>query len=140
MMKFTITTAQQGTTEFTGEVLGQATSEDPQHNHRTEYVSPLRQTNGQRASCSACRWFEVTIYGTPDDYVLHTVGRSIVPGEIDYARVIRTASAYEAVEILTVRQKGNVFIPAPSLRALAQAAAKDEDMRDAYINRPDALI
>lgn len=135
-MKYTITTEQQGTTTFNGTVLGSATSEDLQHNHKGPYVSST-PANGKRPSCSACRWFEVTLYDDEDadEYVVHTVGRSILPDEIDYARVSRTTSAYEVVEILTVRQKGSVFIAAPSLRALAQAAAIDDDMRDAYVNR-----
>ena len=134
----TITTAQQGTTTFHGIILGSATSEDKQHNHPGDYLPASAQpAGGKRPSCSACRWFAVALYDDTDtdEYVVHTIGRSIIPGEIDYARVSRTQSAYEVVEILTVRQKGAVFIAAPSLRALAQAAALDDDIRDAYINR-----
>jgi hypothetical protein len=135
---FTITTAQQGTTTFNGEVLGQAGSYDPRHTHTGDFLPDTQSVPGsKKLSCSACRWFEVTLYDDhdADEYVVHTVGRSILPGEIDYARVSRTSSAYEVVEILTVRQKGSTFIAAPSLRALAQAAAVDDDMRDAYVNR-----
>lgn len=130
-----ITTKQQGTVDFYGSLIGHATSGSNRHNHRSEIVAP-------GDSCSACRWFEAELYqelypdvNTVKGYVIHTIGRSEVPGEIDYARVLRSDSAFEVVELLTVRQKGAVFLPAPSSRALAQASSVDNDIREAYINR-----
>ena len=41
----------------------------------------------------------------------------------------------EVVEILTVKGQTDPFIPAPSARALAQAADKDDDIQEAYVNR-----
>lgn len=46
-----------------------------------------------------------------------------------------TPSAYELVEILTVKNAPEPYIPLPSARALAQAASKDDDVREAYIDR-----
>jgi hypothetical protein len=72
-------------------------------------------------------------------YVVYTVGRSRVPGEVDLPKLVETASAYEVVEALTVRRTGGgggeVFIPPQHLRALAAASQWDRDLRDAYINR-----
>lgn len=137
---YSITTKQQGTVEFYGELLGSATSETERHSHPGDFVPDDRDDRGRRQSCSACRWFEAELYRelngpTIIGYVIHTVGRSIMPGEIDYARVLRTDSAFEVIELMTVRQKGATFLPAPSSRALAQAASLDDDIREAYINR-----
>jgi len=126
---------------FTGYALGVATSRADQHTHSTRYAAP-----GDK--CSACRWFSVGIYRVfaeptgsgerlkPRGYVVQTVGESVIPGEQRLARVEETPSAYDVLELLTVRRRGaEPFITSQSLRALAQAARLDEDMRDAYINR-----
>jgi len=125
--------------EFTGRVLGLASGQRSYHlPHRGGFAAP-----GER--CGACRWTEVTIYRgsaipgeVPDSYVVHTVGRSVVPGEVDLPKVVETASPYEVVEALTVRRqgpRGEVFMPPQHLRALAAAAQWDDGIRDAYINR-----
>lgn len=136
MKSFTLHT-ETGDHTFTGEVLGTATSEARNHNHDSDFLSATTPpVEGRRAKCSACRWLETTIYATDNGkFVIHTNGRSIVPGEKDYVRVTFTESAYEVVEILTVKGQKEPFIPAPSARALAQAASVDEDMRDAYVER-----
>jgi hypothetical protein len=131
---------------FTGYALGLATSRADQHTHREPYAAP-------GTKCSACRWFAVGIYRvfdafvltdgdvpvrrpTPRGYVVQTVGESVVPGEQRLARVEETSSAYEVVELLTVRRRGaEPFITPQSLRALARAAQLDDDVRDAYVNR-----
>lgn len=125
---------------FAGYALGVASSRAEQHTHTTRYAAP-----GEK--CSACRWFSVGIYRIFDEldpgkrpkprgYVVQTVGESVIPGEKRLARVEETPSAYVVVELLTVRRRGTEpFITSQSLRALAQAAQSDEDMRDAYINR-----
>lgn len=126
------------TLEFTGIRLGHNTSHQEAHGHPPEFAP-------KGSKCSACRWFEVSIYrrfdtdGTdfaPNDYVVHTIGASIVPGEQRFSRISITSSAFEVIEFLTVRKVGeDPFITVQSSRALAQAATKDELMRDAYINR-----
>jgi len=126
---------------FTGYALGVATSRAEQHTHSTRYAAP-----GDK--CSACRWFSVGIYRVFDEpetsdgrpkprgYVVQTVGESVVPGEQRLARVQETASAYEVLELLTVRRRNaEPFITPQSLRALAQAANLDDGVRDAYVNR-----
>lgn len=127
---------------FNGRVLGLASGQRGYHlPHRGDHAEP-----GQR--CGACRWTEVTIYSRHDPdpavgsaritYVVHTVGRSAVPGEVDLPRVVETSSPYEVVEALTVRRagpNGEVFMPPQHLRALAAAAQWDDGIRDAYINR-----
>lgn len=136
MERFTLHT-NNGEQSFTGRIIGASTSETPHHNHPGDYMPPRTpDAHGRRAKCSACRWLETTIYLTDTDkYVVHTVGRSIVPGEQDYIRVTFTDSAYEAVEVLTVKSAPEPFIPLPSARALAQAADRDDAMQEAYVNR-----
>lgn len=121
------------TSRYAAALLGDASSRRDEHTHdreRDPYVPP-----GGR--CSACRWFEVDIYRTDaGTYVVHTVGASVVPGERRRSRVTETTSAYEVIELLTVRPYGKEpFITAQSAGALAQAAELDDDVRDAYINR-----
>lgn len=124
--------------EFTGRLLGAATSESDFHtNHPGDFAA-----KGEK--CSGCRWFEVAIYrrdaprgtGDPDvDYVVFTLGHTDVPGERLYGRITQVNSPFEVVEVLTVRRVGATFMPAQSSRALAQAAAVDAGLRDAYVNR-----
>lgn len=135
MKLYEINTAQQGTWNFKGSMLGVATSEGDYHNHDTDYVLPGKDANGRKNKCSACRWHEVAIYLTSeDDFVLHTIGKTIVPGEIDYARLARTSSAFELLELVIVRANPP-YLPRTSAQALAQAADKDDRIREAYINR-----
>jgi hypothetical protein len=83
------------------------------------------------------RWFEVFIYRTRDGrYLVHRLGQTSEPGETVRFQLERTSSAFEVVELLTSRTHSNeVHIPRPSVRAIAQAAAFDDKIRDAYINR-----
>ena len=134
------------TLEFQGVIIGSASSEHD--NHRGH---PNTNWAPRRVKCSACRWLEVTIFlcrdGDPktDDeltysYVVQTVGLSNVPGEVDFERLWKTSSAFEVVELLTVRRSQTngtteTFIPPQHARALAQAATLDEDIREAYVNR-----
>lgn len=142
MQEHTLTTPT-GDHTFNGRIIGAGTSEAQHHNHAEDWLAPSSpaapDTAGalpRRRKCSACRWLETTLYRTAEGkYVVHTIGRSIVPGEIDYIRVTFTPSAYEMVEILTVKSGREPYIPDPSARALAQAASDDDDVQDAYVNR-----
>lgn len=134
------------TLEFQGAILGSASSE-----HTTHRGHPNKDYAPRRVKCSACRWLEVTIFlsrnGDPKfldeltyGYVVQTVGVSNVPGEVDFERLWTTSSAFEVVELLTVRRgqpngSTETFIPPQHARALAQAATLDEDVREAYVNR-----
>ncbi len=96
------------------------------------------------------RWFEVDIYkATTGTYIVHTQGRSEVAGEKTLARILRTQSAFEIIEMLTVTKcdvcashtcqsrehTKRLYLPRQSSHALAQAAQWDDDIRDAYVNR-----
>lgn len=140
--------------DFLGAPLGVGSSRRDSHLHDRDDERYARK--GRR--CSACRWFEVAIYRrftddeidlstTPPtlkkliepeafDYVIHTVGASAVPGEARLSRVSVTDSAFEVVELLTVRRGDDPpWIPAQSARALARAAELDDGLREAYVNR-----
>lgn len=81
------------------------------------------------------RWFDISIYVDDDGYVVHTVGRTSKVGERALHKVVRTSSAFDIIEVLTVHHNGKTFLPRASARAIAQAAQWDDDIRDAYINR-----
>lgn len=125
-----------GTLEFDGVVLGTASSQQSGHRgHPNEDYARERHVK-----CSACRWTEGTLYrrytDAGSDYVVVTLGVSEVPEEIDLQTITETSSAYEVLEVLTVRPRnGSPFIPPPYARVLAQASAVDDDIRDAYLNR-----
>lgn len=132
---------------FTGQLIGQATSYREEHfDHAGDFAQ-----RGER--CFACRWFHAQIFEVervtdegskiryPTDhkkqYLVVTVGGSIVPSEHQLKRLTFTDSPYDIVEILTIRKSGaNPYLPAVSARALAQAADHNDDIRDAYENRP----
>lgn len=120
---------------FQGRVLGFATSEDNRHTHPDDRVAAA----GER--CSACRWFEITLYETDpelsDDarYLVFTRGATVVPGEQHFDKLTWVESPLEIIEVLTVRQDGKPSIPKPSGRALAQAADRNDEVRRAYLER-----
>ena len=111
-------------------LLGSDTSRRAEHNHNEDY-----QRRGAR--CSACRWFSVYLYVTRDgEYVVHTVGDTVVPSEKRLSRVTRTGSPFAVIEALTVRRPNEEpYLTPQSQRALAEAAELDEGIREAYINR-----
>lgn len=151
LTRFTVAGRDGETLDFTGRLLGRDSSYQSHHTH-----DALRSA-AKNEKCSACRWFEVAIYRRyltekidldtippaisaiepePGDYIVHTVGVSTVAGEQRLSRIASTDSAFEIIEFLTVRKVDKEpFITVQSSRALAQAAARDEDIRDAYINR-----
>jgi hypothetical protein len=132
---------------FEGRIIGSASSEKDTHiGHPSTAYAP------KHVKCSACRWLEVTIYSRRHrasikedvftfDYVIYTVGNSDVPNEVDFIRLYQTTSAFEVIELLTVRRfnrhtsKSDAFIPPQHAQALAQAASVDDDIREAYVNR-----
>lgn len=128
---------------FWGVLLSEASSHRPEHlAHRGQFAAP-------RETCSTCRWTEVAIFKqtmapslTPgnfvksDDYVIHRVGRSIVPGESDRFTVDIVGSGFEVVEVLTTRRDGREpFLIPQHARILAAASHLDEGIREAYVNR-----
>jgi hypothetical protein len=124
-----------------GRLLGFASSEVAQHDHLSEFTPA-----GKR--CSACRWFEVRIFEveslinefkdleSPEArFLVHTTGRTEIPGETDRIRAYWTDSGFEVTECLTVRKPNDTFITGPSARALAQASQFNQDIADGYVNR-----
>lgn len=76
-------------------------------------------------------------------YLVATAGRTIVPGEVNFRRAEYTDSPFEVVELLVQHRGGpgdhsvsggQRFIPQTSARALAQAAAYDPELREAYLS------
>jgi len=128
--------------EVTGRFLGASTSYRKVH---TRHSGPYA---AKRERCAACRWSEFRIFRRKTGgYVVHTVGGSSVPGEIDgYKPHARTAlTPPEVLEILTTRLKPqagstyqrerSVFFSDAAARVLAQASAFDEPLEDAWENR-----
>lgn len=135
-------------TRITAKRLSHASSRSGEHRHAGEFAPP-----GWK--CGACRWFEVTLFRLPDDdqnrgeappearYVVHTVGRSVVPGEIDFARVAWADTPYKVLELLTQwsgsggggrpgDERRMPKMPDASALAVEQAARYDLDLDRAY--------
>jgi hypothetical protein len=111
-----------------GRIIGYATS------RRDKHVKGCRRNGVVR--CFACRWFEVRIVRTDDDwYVVVYVGESTVAGETARRTVTVTQSPYVVIEVLTQRRDGNLMIPRTSRVALAEAAARDEGIEMVWIDR-----
>lgn len=128
---------------FHGALIGMITTRRP--THICEFPAGYAPTS---LRCAGCRWFETRVFRLCDAdsraldgtrYVLHYVGRSIVPGEVDLPRHELVISGHEVVEAYTVRKYNErPFITKPGARVLAQAANYDPDIEDAYINRATA--
>lgn len=112
-----------------GVLLGYSSSHQHQHNHDGNRP-------GQRP-CQACRWFEVQIIASDDGkwYLVAYDGRTTVPGETDRRTVVRTASPYTVIEVLTQQRDGASFIPKTSRIALSEAAARDQGIEQAWVDR-----
>lgn len=126
-----------GETVVHGRLIGFASSHRDEHSHPGHDFAPQLSPDTQRRQhCNACRWFEVRIIRDVDGtYAVHTMGPSVIPGDITLCRLARTESPWEVVELLTVRRDGSVTLPGHSARALAQAALVDEGISTAYVNR-----
>lgn len=123
------------TTEQTvyGRLLGTFANDQENHeNHPGEYALA-------RFQCFACRWTEVSIYDTRDDpnvkhvYVVQTIGRSDVPGEVDYVRSTTDArNGFMIVEALISKYRGGANLSHAAKMALAEASAYDLSIRQAW--------
>jgi hypothetical protein len=117
---------------FRGSLLGEASSHQREHQHLGDTAPP-----GWR--CRACRWFEVAIYRVVDDvvseratYLVHTLGRTRVPDEIDFARVAWADTAFKVMELLTQWRQRRPVLPDASVEAIELAAARDHGLSVAY--------
>lgn len=127
--------------------LGYGSTERSRHkNHDGSEFAP------QGVKCPACRWYESRLFklhppasaGTGTDngssrrqhYLIHHVGASNVPGEVDLCRYEETYSAHGVVEAFTVRpHSGKPFLTRPGALVLAGAAAHDNEVETAWVNR-----
>lgn len=118
-------------TSVTAELLSHTSSCRSTHSHSDGAPAAAR--------CSACRWTEVSIYRTDEDrpaYFVETVGETVVPGERRLVQLERTTSAHWVVETLVTRRRdGEMFLTRAARQALAEAAAVDKSLDDAFVNR-----
>lgn len=128
---------------FYGQFLGFGSSHRETHiNHEGTEFAP------RGTPCSGCRWFESRIFRGADtgQYLLYTIGESIVDDEEPRYRANWVISPYEVIDLLTTfrpaEQAGGQrqqSLSYAARRALAQAANFDEKMRDAYEGRTAIL-
>lgn len=124
-----------GTVTFTGVLLGRGTSRRDSHLDHRPGSFPRK---GQR--CSGCRWTETRILWSVDDetYVVSTVGRSIVPGEVDRSKVAWAKDPNDVVDTLLVPppahigRDGPLELPPPNADALEEAARNDPRLSTAF--------
>lgn len=108
--------------------MGSTRSDRHQDHNPGEY--PVK-TRGEK--CNLCRWYETRVFRLGEnDYVVHHVGRSIVPGEVDMPHHESAYSADEVIELYTVRKDDkDPFLTRPGARALSQAVQFDDELREA---------
>ena len=106
------------------------------------FASSQRDMHRTDRSCSHCRWTEVRIYRSPDKdddgfwtYYVRTSGASSIPNERRFERVLTTNSALRVMEALTHRRDGKVSIPRISIDAITEAAGRDDDLFEAWVER-----
>ena len=130
-----------GFLQITGRLLGSATSQRVDHSHN---VAGLITEPRGVARCAACRWSEIYIFrveagdGPPNSqYLVYTLGPSIVAGEKTFANARFASSGHEVMELCTVRKgdRATPFLPASHARALAMASDVDGRIENAYVNR-----
>lgn len=121
---------------FTGRFIGISTSRQELHYHVSDWPKPDER-------CRACRWFEPRIFreSNSDRYLVHRTGRSIVPGEVPLTSHEWVRGPYGVIEALTTRRRDaftgshDPYLTQPAARVLAVAAAYDDDLERAYIDR-----
>lgn len=121
--------------EITGRLIGSSSSgQDAHQSHTTEWAD-------RKVRCSRCRWIEIDIYTDVTDngqsyrYLVHTVGRSDVPGEKDLARFKLVKNAMSVVEALVTVQGPEARLTVVAREALAEASGYDEDIREEFRSR-----
>lgn len=120
-------------TPVQGRFIGMASSQREDHNRHT-FHSDKYVSKGER--CSACRWSVFRVFCEEGGgYTIHHAGMSVVPGETTRYRYERVRTAYEVVESMTTRRNKQAFLTVAAARVLAQCAAYDVPLRDAYENR-----
>lgn len=125
--------------------LGFGSTERSRHvNHvDSDYAPP-------KVKCPACRWYESRLFKVHETaekshYLVHHVGASVVPGEVDWCRFEEAYSGHAVIELFTVRpspddldrhgRQRTPFLTRPGADLLALAAGFDDEVDDAYVNR-----
>jgi len=138
-----------GFIQITGILLGFATSQRTEHSHVIssvgfENAEPGVAAQGRNTRCTACRWSEIYIFRVEagdgpvgGNYLVYTLGPSIVRGEKTFANARFASSGHEVMELCTVRKgdRATPFLPASHARALAMASDVDGRIENAYVNR-----
>lgn len=92
-----------GRLQFTGVLLGMATTYQDAHTHPGQYAPKGRK-------CQGCRWSELHVFQeTSGDkrFIIFTVGASDVPGEVDRCRVRYGKDPWEVVYNLSSQHPEN---------------------------------
>ena len=79
------------------------------------------------------RWTELTIYAVDSDntpWVVQTIGRSIVDGEVDRCDAIPCKNKADVIHALSKR--GRLTSPGQQLLAAAYESNNDHDFKDAF--------
>lgn len=128
-------------TRFVGVLLGKGSTQ------RTTHLDhPVGSFPVKGKPCSGCRWAEAYILfsDTHNQYVIQTVGRTIVkgqinvPDEVDFVRTVWCERALEVLNELLLSPKRNSGrdpnsreLPPAARDALEQASSKDMDISNA---------
>lgn len=116
---------------FTGTYLGMSSTHGPDHKFRGQRIhSGPHAPSGTK--CSTCRWREFRIFrdtgGGKTPYILHSTGRSSVPGERIFYGVKDGLTARGVIEALTTRRGRTAYLSSPAGMVLAQAASFDMEI------------
>lgn len=122
-----------------GRFLGSGSSRKPTHRGHAPGTWGTREDR-----CSACRWLELMIFQEDEGtsakdsaptgkYLVVKVGASEVPKETDIISFIWALSADEVVVAVSTRgPAGKSVRTRPAEIALARAAGRDPELRDAF--------
>lgn len=119
----------------TGRLIGSNSSGQEKHEDHKDDWAP------RKFRCPACRWMEVDIYVDVTDgdrtypYLVHTVGRSDVPGEFDRPRFIPATNTMMVLGALMSHQGSETRLAVAAKMALLEAAGYDDDLRDEVRSR-----
>lgn len=122
------------THHFSGMLLVFSTTKVDEH-------SDIAHLGGARipmARCSACRWTELALYRQDEQgenaagWVLHSIGRSVVPGETDrpWFRVVTDPREVVSAMLQRDSSTGQKHIPSYAKRALDEASDLDDNLAD----------
>ncbi len=113
---------------FHGVLLGYSSGQHSDHNPYAEHDDNGILSEYQER-CSGCRWPETAVFEAIDPpqndkkFMLYTLGRTLVPGEITRMRAVWAGSPSDVVDLAVIRHAGrDPYMTSPSRQALKQAA------------------